>query len=63
MTHTEQLVEKMVSRRVRGGHREDESRALLAELIDRFSKQNLPVALVYNGFANEASAEKFAEIL
>lgn len=57
------LTEEMISKRVRGGYREDESRSLLSDLLGRFSRQNLPSALVYNGFANESGAKQFAELL
>lgn len=58
-----QFTQTMITKRVRGGYREDESRSLLSDLIRRLSKQNLPSALVYNGFATESAAQQFVELL
>jgi hypothetical protein len=43
-------IEKMIARRVRGGHNEEQSRQLLAELLEAHSGANLDYALAYNGF-------------
>lgn len=56
MTHTE--TEKAIARRTRKGWNESESRALLADLIDRFSAKNLPAALLHHGFITLAQADR-----
>lgn len=52
----------MVSRRVRGGHTASESIQLLAQLIRQHRGENLATALVYNGYATEPQARRFAGV-
>ena len=51
---------KMIARRVSKGGNEAESAAMLADIIARHSGSNLVSALVYNEFATERAAERFA---
>jgi len=51
---------KMTERRARRGANPAESVALLSELVERHRGDNLAYALVYEGFATEAQAERFA---
>ncbi|MEB3023042.1 MULTISPECIES: hypothetical protein [Mycolicibacter] len=53
----------LISRRVRGGYRADESEQLLADLLSQHSGHNLVHALVRNGFATEAVAEELCASL
>lgn len=43
-------IERMIARRVKGGGNEQESRALLADLMRNHEGDNLDHALTYNGF-------------
>ena len=43
-------IERMVARRVKGGGNEQDSRALLADLLRQHTGDNLDHALAYNGF-------------
>lgn len=50
----------MIDRRVAGGANREESQYLLAELLEAHTGTNLVSALVYQGFATEKQAAKFA---
>lgn len=50
----------MITRRASKGYNASESRAMLNELVRSHSGDNLVTALVYNEFATEAQAAKFA---
>jgi hypothetical protein len=47
---SDQEIEKMIRRRIRGGHNEEQSRRMLAELLSAHTGINLDYALAYNGF-------------
>jgi hypothetical protein len=51
----------LIDRRSAKGYNEAESRAMLADLIAKHDGDNLVAALVYNGFATEAQAQRFAQ--
>ena len=51
---------KLIARRVSKGHNAAESTAMLDDLIARHDGDNLVTALVYNGFATERTAQRFA---
>lgn len=51
---------KMIARRTSKGYNAAESTNLLNELIDSHMGDNLAAALVYNNFATEAQAAKYA---
>jgi hypothetical protein len=53
--------DKMIERRVAGGSSYAQSRKLFAELCASLAGDNLVSALVYNGFATEVQASKYAE--
>ncbi|KXO90991.1 Uncharacterised protein (plasmid) [Tsukamurella tyrosinosolvens] len=50
----------LIDRRVAGGANREDSQALLAELLEAHAGDNLVSALVYQGFATEKQAKKFA---
>lgn len=50
---------KLIERRTRKGHNPEQSTALLQELIESHTGDNLEYALVYNDFATETGAQKF----
>lgn len=52
---------KMIARRTSKGYNAAESATLLADITRSHSGDNLAAALVYNEFATEAQAAKFAE--
>ena len=52
----------MINKRVNNGANHDESVALLDQLTKRHSGINLVSALVYEGFATERQAMKFAGV-
>lgn len=52
---------KMIARRAKKGYTLADSQALLAEIIEAHEGDNLVVALVYNEFATEAQATRYAE--
>lgn len=61
---SDRIIEAAIARRVRYGCREDESRALLQELVRDFAAgDNLAFALHYNGFATARGAELLAAAL
>lgn len=53
----------LITRRSNQGYSLAESEALLDELLQAHSGDNLAHALVYEGFATEARALKVAEVL
>jgi hypothetical protein len=53
-------MEKLIARRTSKGYNTNESRALLDEIIGSHAGDNLITALVYNEFATEGQAVKFA---
>lgn len=54
-------VGELVERRVRHGANREESQALLAQLCESCSGDNLAHALVYHDFATEQQAYRFIE--
>ena len=54
---------QLVQHRVRGGAREDESRALLDEQVRSFAAENLAGALMHHGFARSWNADRLAAAL
>ena len=50
---------KMIARRTNKGYNAAESAALLNELTNSHTGDNLAAALVYNDFATEAQAAKY----
>lgn len=54
------MVAKAVARKVKGGGNEAEARARIGALMVAHQGDNLVHALVYEGFAGEAAAEKLA---
>jgi hypothetical protein len=50
--------ERMIRRRVKGGHNEAQSRKLLAQLRRQHSPSTLPSALAHHGFISNYEAEK-----
>ncbi len=61
--NTETITEKLITRRVKGGANEAESRARLAELIATSGKSFLAYALHYEGFATVRMADIAADAL
>lgn len=59
----EQVIKKMIDRRVKKGNNREESIELLNELIRGFHPKNLGYALWYNDFCTERTCEKYAKIL
>ena len=56
------MAEKMIARRASKGHNAAESAKLLTELTAAHTGDNLVAALVYNEFATEGQATKFAAV-
>lgn len=61
MHTTTATVESMIARRGRQGHTDAVSRKVLNALLAAHDGDNLVCALVYEGFATERQAAKFAE--
>lgn len=55
--------EKFVARRVRKGYAQEQSKALLFQLLESHDGDNLVHALCYNDFATERQAEKFVSMV
>lgn len=53
--------DRLVTRRVRKGHRQDESSQMLATILEAHRGDNLVTALVYNEFATQRTAEAIAK--
>lgn len=56
---TDQLIEKMIARRVKYHGHEGEQRAHFSELCQAHDGDNLAAALVYLGFATERQAYRY----
>jgi len=56
-----QQKERMIARRVKGGHNEAQSVDLLADLLRRHRGGNLATALFYNSFVSQGEAGQIAK--
>lgn len=63
LTEENDAFEKAIQNWVRHGNREEEGRELLAKEIKHFTPENLPIALIYHGFATTKTAQKMAKEL
>lgn len=61
-TEIEKRIEKMLDRYTKGGGNRTDGLNRLNEILNTASKNFMPHALIYNGFATEKQAEMFTEL-
>lgn len=59
----QEIISKMIERRVSKGNRRDDSQKLFAELVALHAGDSLVHALVYESYATEKQAERFVTAL